>query len=73
MELRQACTGFVNALVIAQGLAALESAFDAIFSDPALRALVIDVRINFGESDPYGLAVASRLELERECEGVLRC
>ncbi|HVN80022.1 MAG TPA: S41 family peptidase [Terriglobia bacterium] len=46
---------------IAQGLMALESALDAIFSDPALRALVIDVRINFGGSDQYGLAVASRL------------
>jgi hypothetical protein len=46
---------------IAQGLMALESALDAIFSDPALRALVIDVRINFGGSGPYGLAVASRL------------
>jgi Peptidase family S41 len=45
---------------IAQGLMALESALDAIFSDPALRALVIDVRINFG-GGPYGLAVASRL------------
>jgi hypothetical protein len=46
---------------VAQGLMALESALDAIFSDPALRALVIDVRINFGGSGPYGLAVASRL------------
>ena len=46
---------------IAQGLMTLESALDAIFSDPALRALVIDVRINFGGSGPYGLAVASRL------------
>ena len=46
---------------IAQDLMALESALDAIFSDPALRALVIDVRINFGGSGPYGLAVASRL------------
>ena len=45
---------------IAQDLAALESALDAIFSDPALRALVIDDRINFG-GGPYGLAVASRL------------
>jgi tricorn protease-like protein len=45
---------------IAQGLMALESALDAIFSDPTLRALVIDVRINFG-GGPYGLAVASRL------------
>ena len=46
---------------IAQGLVILESALDAIFSDPALRALVIDVRINFGGSGPYGMAVASRL------------
>jgi C-terminal processing protease CtpA/Prc len=46
---------------IAQGLMALESALDAIFTDPALRTLVIEVRINFGGSGPYGLAVASRL------------
>jgi len=39
----------------------LESALDEIFSDPAPRALVIEVRINFGGSSPYGLAVASRL------------
>src|SRR5207248_3076329 len=46
---------------IAEGLASLESALDAIFSDPALRALVIDVRINFGGTGSYGLAIASRL------------
>ena len=34
---------------------------DAIFSDPSLKALVIDVRINYGGDDPYGLAIASRL------------
>ncbi len=45
----------------AAGLQALETALDAIFSDPALRGLVIDVRINFGGADPYGLAIASRL------------
>ena len=45
----------------AAGLAALESALDEIFSDPNLKALVIDVRINFGGEDPYGLAIASRL------------
>lgn len=43
------------------GLAALEAALDDIFSDRALRALVIDVRINGGGADPYGLAIASRL------------
>lgn len=45
----------------AAGLEPLEAALDAIFSDPALKALVIDFRINFGGYDPYGLAVASRL------------
>lgn len=45
----------------AAGLAALESALDEIFSDPNLKTLVIDVRINFGGTDPYGLAIASRL------------
>jgi hypothetical protein len=45
----------------AAGLAALEAALDTIFSDSALKALVIDVRINFGGDDPYGLAIASRL------------
>ena len=45
----------------ASGLAALEAALDAIFSDLTLKGLVIDVRINFGGADPYGLAIASRL------------
>jgi peptidase S41-like protein/tricorn protease-like protein len=45
----------------AAGLAALEAALDDIFSDRALAALVIDVRINSGGADPYGLAIASRL------------
>ncbi len=45
----------------AAGLAALEAALDDIFSDRALAALVIDVRINGGGADPYGLAIASRL------------
>ena len=45
----------------AAGLTALEAALDDIFSDRALRALVIDVRINGGGADPYGLAIASRL------------
>ncbi len=45
----------------AAGLEDLEAALDAVFSDPDLRRLVIDVRINFGGADPYGLAIASRL------------
>ena len=45
----------------AAGLAALEAALDDIFSDRALAALVIDVRINFGGADPYALTIASRL------------
>ena len=49
----------------AGGLLALESALDQIFSDSSLRALVIDVRINFGGDDPYGLAIASRLAVSR--------
>src|SRR5262249_7237897 len=44
------------------GLTALEEALDAIFADaPSWSALVIDVRINGGGEDPYGLAIASRL------------
>jgi Peptidase family S41 len=43
------------------GLTALDSALDEIFSDRELKGLVIDVRINFGGDDPYGLAIASRL------------
>jgi len=45
----------------AAGMDALEAALDTIFSDASLKALVIDVRINFGGADPYGLAIASRL------------
>ncbi len=45
----------------AAGLADLEAALDAIFADPDLQRLVIDVRINFGGADPYGLVIASRL------------
>jgi len=44
------------------GLTALEEALDAIFADAlSWTGLVIDVRINGGGSDPYGLAIASRL------------
>jgi hypothetical protein len=44
------------------GLIALEQALDAIFADTSRwSGLVIDVRINGGGADPYGLAIASRL------------
>jgi len=45
----------------ANGLTALQTALDHIFSDPKLKVLVIDVRINFGGNDLYGVEVASRL------------
>jgi hypothetical protein len=54
-------SGFSAAGDFASGLAELEKALDTIFSDANLKALVIDVRINSGGSDPYGLAIASRL------------
>jgi len=53
--------GYSEVPGFAAGLAALEAALDSVFSDPALGRLVIDVRINFGGDDPYGLAIASRL------------
>jgi Peptidase family S41/Tricorn protease C1 domain len=44
------------------GLDALEAALDEIFADASSwPGLVIDVRINGGGDDPYGLAIASRL------------
>jgi C-terminal processing protease CtpA/Prc len=54
-------SNYVPEAGFAAGLAALEAALDDIFSDRALEALVIDVRINGGGADPYGLAIASRL------------
>jgi hypothetical protein len=54
-------SGYAKGRGFAEGMTALEAALDAIFSDPQLKALVIDVRINFGGADPYGLAIASRL------------
>ena len=45
-----------------RGTAALEAALDTIFQNSArLRGLVIDVRLNGGGNDPWGVAVASRL------------
>lgn len=44
------------------GLAALEAALDtALASARAWKGLVIDVRLNGGGADPYGLAIARRL------------
>ena len=54
-------SGYTKEGGFAAGLVALEAALDTIFSDPKLTGLVIDVRINFGGADPYGLALASRL------------
>ena len=44
------------------GLAALEAALDTAFTNTrGWKGLVIDVRINGGGADPYGLAIARRL------------
>jgi Peptidase family S41/Tricorn protease C1 domain len=44
------------------GLEALEAALDELFAFAgSWKGLVIDVRINSGGADPYGLAIASRL------------
>ena len=44
------------------GQAALEAALDTVFAAArGWKGLVVDVRINGGGADPYGLAIASRL------------
>jgi hypothetical protein len=44
------------------GLVALETALDSAFANAgSWKGLVIDVRVNGGGSDPYGLAIARRL------------
>jgi len=44
------------------GLSALQAALDTVFANASRwRGLVIDVRINGGGADPYGLTIASRL------------
>ncbi len=46
------------------GLTALEAALDTVFAKASgWRGMVIDVRINGGGADPYGLTIASRLAL----------
>jgi hypothetical protein len=54
-------SGYAKGDGFAAGMRALQTALDTVFSDPRLKALVIDVRINFGGADPYGLEIASRL------------
>jgi Peptidase family S41 len=58
-------SGYAGDGGFAAGLAALDAALDEIFADRALKALVVDVRINFGGYDPWGLAIASRLATRR--------
>ncbi len=53
--------GYTTDQGFASGMTALQGALDDIFSDPKLKALVIDARINFGGNDLYGLEIASRL------------
>jgi hypothetical protein len=55
-------SGYAKGGSFEAGLEALEAALDAIFAKSgAWKGLVIDVRINGGGADPYGLAIASRL------------
>ena len=47
------------------GLVALDAALDTIFTNASRwKGMVIDVRINGGGADPYGLTIASRLANE---------
>lgn len=45
----------------AGGVAALETFLDEIFAESGMEGLVIDLRMNGGGSDLYGLAIAQRL------------
>lgn len=54
-------SGYTKEGDFSSGRVALETALDSIFADPTLEGLVIDLRINFGGMDPYGLVLASRL------------
>jgi hypothetical protein len=58
-------SGYSTDREFVQQLDALESALDDIFKDSAkLTGLVIDVRINGGGSDVFGVSIASRLATE---------
>jgi peptidase S41-like protein/tricorn protease-like protein len=55
-------SGYSNDNEFMKQLDALETALDEIFKDSAkLKGLVIDVRINTGGSDVFGVSIASRL------------
>jgi hypothetical protein len=55
-------SGYAKGGSFEAGLEALETALDTIFAKAGVwKGLVIDVRINGGGADPYGLAIASRL------------
>jgi len=55
-------SGYASDHRFASGLAALEAALDDVFAESSTwSGLIIDVRINGGGADPYGLAIASRL------------
>ncbi|HMG33239.1 MAG TPA: S41 family peptidase [Blastocatellia bacterium] len=57
-----AFAGYVSKLGFDEGARALEGALDEIMQDAqGLKGLVIDVRINGGGADPYGIQIASRL------------
>ena len=54
--------GYSNDREFVKHVDALETALDDIFKDSAkLTGLVIDVRINGGGSDVFGISIASRL------------
>ncbi len=57
-----AFSGFTGEGGFDEGARALDAALDEILKDAqALPALVIDVRINHGGADPYGVQIAGRL------------
>jgi hypothetical protein len=57
--------GYAKEGGFAAGLRELEAMLDSIFSGPTLKGLIIDVRLNSGGADPYGLTIASRLATEK--------
>jgi len=55
-------SGYTKDGAFETGLAALEAGLDTAFADTrGWKGLIIDVRINGGGADPYGLAIARRL------------
>lgn len=55
-------SGYSSDVSFQSGLVALEAALDMVFANASSwKGLVIDVRVNGGGSDAYGLAIAQRL------------